>query len=172
MDIVIKNPYFKLLGNNITLSRYEKFFLEKIKRNTKVDALFLYSLIRKASDVKKVNAINSDKNMSATTLLVTNNKEDRQFQFSQRESKRGKNNTANKFNSNEDSSESCNSSDSNSDLDVIRKSYHNCHWNKAFIAIISFCMMAYTRNKYINLLQIVTGYFSFAHNVSKRGTEV
>ncbi len=32
--------------------------------------------------------------------------------------------------------------------------------------------MAYARNKYTNLLQIVIGYFSFAHNESKRGIEV
>ena len=33
-------------------------------------------------------------------------------------------------------------------------------------------MMAYAKNKYTNLLQIVTGNFTFAHNVSKKRTEV
>ncbi len=55
---------------------------------------------------------------------------------------------------------------------MIEKGYRDCRRNKALIATVSFCMMAYTRNKYTNLLQMVTGYFSFAHNVSKRRTEV
>lgn len=33
-------------------------------------------------------------------------------------------------------------------------------------------MIAYTQNKYTNLLQIVTGYFSFTYNVSKRKVEI
>ncbi len=61
MDAVIKNPYFKLPANNITPSTLEKFSLEKIKSNIKADALFLYSLIRKTSGVKKVNTVDSDK---------------------------------------------------------------------------------------------------------------
>lgn len=33
-------------------------------------------------------------------------------------------------------------------------------------------MIAYTWNKYANLLQIVTNYFSFVYNISKRKVEV
>ncbi len=39
-DMVVKNPYFKLPANNITLSTLKKFFLEKIKSIIKVDVLF------------------------------------------------------------------------------------------------------------------------------------
>lgn len=53
IDAVVKNPYVELLVNNITLFILEKFFLEKIKNNIKVDTVFLHSLIKKASDVKK-----------------------------------------------------------------------------------------------------------------------
>ena len=77
--IVVKNPYFKLPANNITLSTFEKFSLKRIESNIKADILFLYSPIRKASGVKKVNAANSDKNISTTTLLVIKNKEHCQF---------------------------------------------------------------------------------------------
>ena len=79
MNAIVKNFYFKLLANNITLSILQEFSLEKIKNNIKVDVLFFYSLIKKASGIKKFNAVTGDKNMSATTLLATKNREDRQF---------------------------------------------------------------------------------------------
>lgn len=181
MNAIVKNLYFKLPANNITPSILEEFSLKKNESNIKADALFLHSLIRKASGVKKVNAANGDKNMSATTPLATKSREDCQFQHSQRESEGGdihsrhtqsKNNTADKFSFNKDSSEGYDSSDSDSNPDVIGKGYRNCYRNKALIATVSFCMMAYARNKYNNLFQIMTGYFSFAHNVSERKIEV
>ena len=55
---------------------------------------------------------------------------------------------------------------------MIKKSYRNCHQNKALIATVSFYMMAYAKNKYTNLFQMVTSYFIFTHNVSKRGIDV
>ncbi len=119
--------------------------------------------------------------MYVTIPLLTKSRKDCQFRHNQKESKRGdvhsrhtqsENNTADKFNSDKDSSKSCDSSKSNSKPDVIGKNYRNRRQNKALIATVSFYMMAYTRNKYTNLLQMVTGYFSFVHNVSKRGTEV
>ncbi len=70
MDAIVKNPYFKLLANNITPSILEKFSLKKIESNIKADAPFLHSLIKKASGVNKANVTNGDKNMSATTPLV------------------------------------------------------------------------------------------------------
>ncbi len=79
MDAVVKNLYFKLIADNITPSTLEEFFLEKIESNIKADVLFLHSLIRKASGVKKVNATDVDKNMSATTLLAMKSRENRQF---------------------------------------------------------------------------------------------
>ena len=79
MDAIIKNLYFKLSANNITPSILEKFSLEKIKSNIKVDAPFLYSLIKEASGVKKINVTNCDKNISATTPLATKNRENCQF---------------------------------------------------------------------------------------------
>ncbi len=82
MDAVVKNPYFKLPANNITPSTLEEFSLEKIESNIKADASFLHSLIREASRIKKVNAADGDKNMSAITPLVTKSREDRPFQHS------------------------------------------------------------------------------------------
>lgn len=79
MNTVVNNLYFKLLANNITFSILEKFFLEKLKNNIKADIPFFYSLIREASGVKKVNATNTDKNMSATTSLVAKSRKDCQF---------------------------------------------------------------------------------------------
>ena len=79
MDAVIKNPYFKLLANNITPSILKEFFLEKIENNIKADAFFLHSLIKEISGIRKVNVINDDKNISATTLLATTSKKDCQF---------------------------------------------------------------------------------------------
>lgn len=51
IDMIIKNAYFKLSANNITLFILEKFFLEKIKNNIKVDTSFSHSLIREISDI-------------------------------------------------------------------------------------------------------------------------
>ena len=62
IDVVIKNLYFKLLADNITPSTLKNFFLEKIESNIKVDTTFFHSLIREASDIQKVNIINSNKN--------------------------------------------------------------------------------------------------------------
>ena len=152
VDTVVKNPYFKFPANLITLSILNEFSLEKIESNIKADALFLHPLIKIASSIKKVNAANNDKNMSTTTLLVTKSREDCQFWYNERESKGGKNNTVNKFNSDKDSNKNGDNSDSDSELDIIEKSYRNCYQNKTVIANVSFCMMVYIRNKYTNLL--------------------
>ena len=133
---------------------------------------FFSTLIKKISGIKKVNTSNGDINISTNIFLVTKSKKDCQFWYSQRENGGRENNTANKFYSNKDSSKGSNSSDFDFNHNVIEKNYRNCRWNKAVIAIVSFCMMAYARNKYINLIQMVTGYFSYAHNVSKKRTEV
>ena len=79
IDIIVKNPYFKLLANNIIFSILEKFFLKKIESNIKADAPFFYSLIREVSGIKKVNTVDSDKNMSTTTPLAIKSRENRQF---------------------------------------------------------------------------------------------
>ena len=79
INIIIKNLYFKLLINNITVFIFEKFFFKKIESNIKADIFFLHSLIKKAFDIKKVNATNDDKNISAIIFLVTKNREDCQF---------------------------------------------------------------------------------------------
>ncbi len=68
--MVIKNLYSKLLMNNITLSILGNFSLEKIKSSIKTDAPFLYFLIKKISNIKKVNIANNDKNISVTILLA------------------------------------------------------------------------------------------------------
>ncbi|MCJ1345659.1 hypothetical protein MMC31_003867 [Peltigera leucophlebia] len=44
--------------------------------------------------------------------------------------------------------------------------------NKALIATIYLCMLAYSRSKYANLFQMVAGYFAFAQNMPKRYVEV
>lgn len=79
IDAVIKNPYFKLLADNITPFTLEEFSLKKIESNIKADAPFFHSLIREVSNVKKVNIADGDKNMSATTSLATKSREDHQF---------------------------------------------------------------------------------------------
>lgn len=45
INTVVRNPYFKLLANNITPFTLEEFSLNKIDSNIKADALFLHSLI-------------------------------------------------------------------------------------------------------------------------------
>ncbi len=40
IDAVVKNPYFKLLADNITPSTLKEFSLEKIDSNIKADAYF------------------------------------------------------------------------------------------------------------------------------------
>lgn len=79
---IIKNPYFKLLTNNITYFTLENIFLEKIKSNIKTNRLFLYFLIKKTYSIKKVNAINSDKNMFNTIFLIIKNRKDHLFSHS------------------------------------------------------------------------------------------
>ena len=79
MDVVVKNFYFKLPADNITLSTFKEFSLEKIENNIKIDALFFHFLIKEASDIKKVNIANGDKNISTTTSLIIKSKKDCQF---------------------------------------------------------------------------------------------
>ena len=161
MDAVVKNPYFKLSANNITSSTLEEFSLEKIESNLKADASFFHSLIRETSGVQKVNNADGDKNTSNTTPLAAKSRKDCHFQHNQRESQRrnvhsqhiqSKNNTADRYSFDNDSSESSDSSDFDSDLSAVLKGHHNCRQNKTLIATISFCIIAYTQNKYANLL--------------------
>lgn len=86
MDAIVKNLYFKLSADNITLSILEEFSLENIENNLKVDTLFFHFLIREASGVQKINATNGDKNMSNTTFLMAKNRKDHHFQHSKKES--------------------------------------------------------------------------------------
>lgn len=51
----------------------------------------------------------------------------------------------------------------------LRKDYWQ---NKVLIAIICLCFLKYARNKNVNLLQVVNGYFDFAKNISKRCIKV
>lgn len=136
INIIIKNLYFKLLINNITVFIFEKFFFKKIESNIKADIFFLHSLIKKAFDIKKVNATNDDKNISAIIFLVTKNREDCQFWYNQRKSEKkdiyswytqSKTNIVNKFSFDKDSNKDYDSSDSSSYLDMIGKGYNNCH---------------------------------------------
>ncbi len=167
MDAVLRNPYFKLPANNITLSTLEEFSLEKIDSNIKADASFLHSLIREAAGVEIVNTADCDSDTSATTYFAANSKENLHFRNSQSE-----NNISDQYNSSNESNGGLGSDESDSDPDVVQKGHRDRRQNKTLIATVSFGMLAYARNKYANLLQMVTGYFSFAHNVSKRGTEV
>lgn len=77
--MVVRNPYFKFLANNITPSILEELSLEKSDSNIKVDALFLYSLIREAVGVGKLNAANCDNDTFATTFLAANSRENLHF---------------------------------------------------------------------------------------------
>lgn len=81
LDIIIKNLYFKLLADNITLSRLSLmiFFLKKIKNNIKLDALFLNPLTKEVSTIKKVNAITNHKNIFATSYLAIKSMENCHF---------------------------------------------------------------------------------------------
>lgn len=159
MNVIIKDLYLKLLTNNIIFSIFKEFSIEKIESNIKENASFLHSLIRELTSIKKINAINRGNKManSKKYLHFWNNK--------------SKNHAINKYNFN-DSNKGNNSSNLNFDLNIISKSNRNCHSNKAFIAIISFYMIAYVWNKYINLFQRVTSYYCFTHNMSKRRIKI
>ena len=85
MNAIVKNLYFKLPANNITPSTLKEFCLKKIKNNITADVIFFYSLIEKASGVKKVNAGNGDKNTFITTRLAAKSIEERHFRHIQRE---------------------------------------------------------------------------------------
>lgn len=74
MDVVVRNLYFKLLVNNITLSTLKVFFLEKIDSNIKEDISFLHSLIQEITSVKIVNTADCDNNIFATTFFAANSK--------------------------------------------------------------------------------------------------
>lgn len=161
MDIGVKNLYFKFSANNIASYTLEEFFLKKIESNLKTNALFFHFLIRKSSRIQKVDTTNSDKNTFNITFLAAKSREDCHCQCSRRENQEkniysqhiwSKNNIANKYSSDNDSNEGFDSNDSNSNLNAILKEQRNCCQNKALIAIISFCIIAYRRNKYANLL--------------------
>lgn len=79
IDAVVKNLYFKLSVNNITFFMLEKFFLEKIDNNIKVNIYFLYFLIQEAISIKIVNTTNYDNNISVTTFSIANSKKNLYF---------------------------------------------------------------------------------------------
>lgn len=101
MYAVIKNSYFKLLVNNITLPILEVFSLEKIDSNIKIDISFLYFLIQVAIDVKRVSTIYCDHDISTTIFFTANSKKKLYFCNSQIE-----NNNFNKYNSSDELNES------------------------------------------------------------------
>lgn len=87
--------------------------------------------MREISSVKKVNAADDHKNMSATTSLTTKSRKDCQFGDTQKKHKRRdvysqytkiKINTINKFGFDRNSCEGCDSSSSDFNFDVIGKS--------------------------------------------------
>ncbi len=127
----------------------------------------MHSLIREAAGVEIVNTANCDSDISAITSSAANSEENLHFQNSQSE-----NNVSDEYSSSDKSNGSLGNDESDFDPDAIQKSYRDCRRNKALIATMSFCILAYARNKYANLFQMVTGYFSFAHNMSKKGTKV
>lgn len=73
INTIITNLYFKLLANNINLSTSDKFFLEKINSNIKVNASFLQFLIIEVTNIRNINITNYEINISAITISVANN---------------------------------------------------------------------------------------------------
>ncbi len=139
MDTVVRNPYFKLLANNITPSMLEEFSLEKIDSNIKADAPFLHFLIQEAAGVEIVNTANCDSDTSATTSSAANSEENLYFRNSQSE-----NDVSDEYSSGNESSGGLGSDKSDSDPDVVQKGHRDRRRNKALIATVSFCMLAYT----------------------------
>lgn len=81
MAVIVKNPYFKLLANNISLFILKKFFLEKIDSNIKANASFLHFLIQEIVNIKIDNTINYDHDISITTFFTTNTKKNYIFEI-------------------------------------------------------------------------------------------
>lgn len=79
IDTVLRNLYFKLPADNITLFTLEKFFLEKIDNNIKVNTTFLHSLIQEAAGVKIINTTDCEIDIFVTTLSAANSKENLYF---------------------------------------------------------------------------------------------
>lgn len=99
---------------------------------------FLHSLIQEATDIEIVNIVNYNNNTSVTTSSAVNSKENIHFRNSQ-----SKNNISDKYSLSNKSSKDLGSNKSNSDSDVLQKSHCDHRQNKAFIAIVSFCMLTY-----------------------------
>lgn len=55
----------------------------------------------------------------------------------------------------------------NDDLEVPSSKYNNCWKNKTFITTFYLCILLYACSKYINLMQMVMGYYIFAQNMHK-----
>lgn len=79
MDTIITNYYFKLAANNIRLSILNKFFLEKIDNNIKINTTILQSLLKKITDMKKTNATNLEIDIFAIITSAVNSKKNHQF---------------------------------------------------------------------------------------------
>ncbi len=137
MDAVVRNPYFKLSADNITLSTLEEFSLEKIDNNIKSDAPFLHSLIREAAGIEIVNTADCNSDTSATTSSSANSKENLHFRNSQSE-----NDVSDKYSSSDESSRGFGSDKSDSDSDAVQKGHRDRRRNKALIFTVSFCMLA------------------------------
>lgn len=163
----VKNFYFNLSDNNITLSILEGFSLKKIDNNIKADISFLHFLIWEVVGVKIINTADYNSDTSATTPFATNNKKNLHFRNSQ-----DKNDISNKYSSSDESTEDLGSDKSDFNPDEIQKNHYDCYQNKVFITIMSLYMLIYAQNRYANLLQMVNSYFSFARNLNKKGTKV
>lgn len=82
IDAIIRNFYLKLSINNISLSIFDKFFLEKIDSNIKTNVFLFQSFIKKVLGIKKINAINLQIDIFTITTLAINNRKNHHFQNS------------------------------------------------------------------------------------------
>lgn len=120
MNAIVKNPYFKLLVNNIILSILKEFYLKKVDSNIITDIPFLHSLNQEIVDIKIVNIANCDHNISLNTLSTANNKEKLNFWNNE-----NKNNDFDKYSSSDKLNEGLCNNKSDSDSDILLKGHCN-----------------------------------------------
>ena len=184
MKQIVAKVEIKLPANNVTPETLERFSLNNIDNIFEEHAIFTRSLIRTAADVVVVDStLPESTGDSSTTVNIQNppvldsdndnlsshedssSSEDDNYSFDDNTS------LSNDSIHGDIADDSIGNESETSSTVPIKKRIRQQR-NKALIATICLCMLAYSRSKYANLLQMVAGYFAFAQNMPKRCVEV
>lgn len=184
MKQIVAKVEIKLLVNNVTPKTLERFSLNNIDNIFEEHAIFTWSLIRTVADVVVVDSALPKSTGNSSTIVNIKNPlvldSDNNDFSSHEDSSSSEDNNYSSNDNNSLSNDSIhgdiaddsigNKSETSSTIPIKKRIRQQ--QNKAYIATICLCMLAYSRRKYAKLLQMIAGYFAFAQNMPKQCVEV